>query len=127
MERTTKKKPKTAAVKFLEAWRALGIDGSEPETEYVFDSERHWRFDYAWPALKVAVEVHGFGFGHQAQQHLAADCEKARAAIEHGWVVLTFTTRCLGSKVKCEDAAHQVYGVIERRAESLVLRGKDGA
>ena len=27
--------------------------------EFSFHPERRWRFDYAWPALKVALEIHG--------------------------------------------------------------------
>ena len=37
----------------------------EPEPEFVFAPSigRNWRLDYAWPALKIALEIEGGGFG----------------------------------------------------------------
>ncbi len=31
----------------------------KPAREYRFHRERRWRFDFAWPDYKVAVEVEG--------------------------------------------------------------------
>lgn len=33
------------------------LDGAEQE--YQFDAVRGWRFDFAWPALRIAAEVDG--------------------------------------------------------------------
>lgn len=100
----------THAEKFALCWSVWGC--GEPEREYRFHATRRWRFDFAWPQVKVAVEVHGFGWGHQAQQHVSGDAEKARAAILCGWTVLTYTAKCLGSLELCREAVHEVESVI---------------
>ena len=84
------------------------------QKEHQFDNERKWRFDYAWPALLVAAEVIGFGYGHQAQQHMAADNEKLNEAVFQKWWVLRFDSRLLGSKQGVRDAVEQTAALICR-------------
>lgn len=65
-----------------------------PEREHLFHPARKWRFDCAWVAQKVAVEVHGGVFAHGRHVSGAgftADCEKTRAAVMLGWRLLPFT------------------------------------
>lgn len=81
--------------------------------EHVFDSAgRRWRFDFAWPEQRVAVEIDGFGYGHQAQKGMAEDNEKANAAVEQGWRVLRFNSRQLGSKQGVVDAVDMVARLV---------------
>lgn len=88
--------------------------------EYRFDETRAWRFDYAWPDQQLAVEIDGFGFGHQAQQRISQNNEKRNAAILAGWRVLVFDSRLLGSRQKVDDAVDLTakvlcgYGQFER-------------
>jgi very-short-patch-repair endonuclease len=66
------------------------------EHEYRFDPDRRWRFDFAWPALKIAVEIEGGQYvngRHQRAAGFAADCEKYNAAQLVGWRVFRFSTR----------------------------------
>lgn len=73
--------------------RAYGLP--EPERQYRFHPERRWRFDFAWPELKLAVEVDGVLWGeqggHQRPDDYADDCEKLNEATLLGWRVLRFT------------------------------------
>ncbi|MGI0119640.1 hypothetical protein [Zooshikella sp. RANM57] len=51
----------------LEATLELHIRGMKlpkPETEYIFHPSRCWRFDFAWPDRKLAVEVEGGGWSN---------------------------------------------------------------
>jgi len=98
------------AEKFAHVWDQDGIHPAEREV--VFDDTRKWRFDFAWPAVRVGVEIDGFGYGHQAQQCMAADNEKANAAIELGWKVLRFNSRQLGSKQGVVEAVELVNRVL---------------
>ena len=82
------------------------------QKEYEFSKYRKWRFDYAWEKLKIAVEIDGFGYGHQAQQRIAQNNEKRNAAVEAGWRVLVFDSRLLGSKQGVEDAVDQTVRLI---------------
>jgi very-short-patch-repair endonuclease len=77
--------------------------------EYEFDDERKWRWDFCWPDQRVAVEIDGFGFGHQAQQCMAQDNEKANAGVASGWRVFRYNSRQLGSKKGVSDAVEQVW------------------
>lgn len=90
-------------------WPNLWSDHKE---EFQFNCDRLWRFDFAWPCMKLAVEIDGFGWGHQAQQHLSAHNEKRNAAVEDGWRVLVFDSRLLGSRQKVSDAVEQVCHVL---------------
>ncbi len=69
--------------------------------EYVFHPSRKWRFDYAIPDLKIAVEYQGHGKmaggsghsgGHASVSGLANDAEKFNEAHRLGWRVLLFTS-----------------------------------
>lgn len=66
-----------------------------PELEYRFAPPRRWRFDYAWPALLVALEIEGgvwTGGRHTRGAGYSRDCEKYTEAALRGWRVLRVTT-----------------------------------
>jgi very-short-patch-repair endonuclease len=66
-----------------------------PETELRFDEVGKWRFDYAFPALMLAVEIDGgtwTGGRHTRGSGYAKDCTKRNTATLKGWRVLNFTT-----------------------------------
>jgi len=71
--------------------RELGIP--EPEREFRFCDDRKWRFDFAWPELKIAIEVEGGVFGTKDR---VGRCFRGKAgrhnrATVEGWRVLRFT------------------------------------
>lgn len=82
------------------------------EEEFGFDEDRKWRFDFAWPTVFLAVEIDGFGWGHQAQQNVSASNEKQNAAVAKGWKVLRFDSRMLGSLRGVEDAVELTAQVL---------------
>ena len=67
--------------------------------EFRFHEIRRWRFDYAIPEIKLAVEYNGHGgfigragaSGHSSIKGLTNDAEKMNSAIASGWRVLAFT------------------------------------
>ncbi len=78
--------------------RALGIEA--PQREYPFAPPRRWRFDFAWPDIKLAAEVEG-GI-HSRGRHVrasgfAADAEKYNHAALQWWTVLRFTSQSVRS------------------------------
>lgn len=73
----------------LAVWRADGIRGAVPE--HRFCPARKWRFDFAFPKHKLAVEVQGGtwnGGRHVRPLALRKEWEKLNAAAAAGWRVL---------------------------------------
>ena len=87
----------------------------EPVREHVFAKPRRWRFDFAWPSFKLAVEVEGaifVGGRHNRALGMMADMEKYNAAALLGWKVL----RVAGPHVKSGEALEWIEVALERRA-----------
>lgn len=77
-------------------WRAA--KGPELVTEHVFHLRRKWRFDYAHPASKVAIEIEGgiwSGGRHTRGKGYQEDCQKYNAAALLGWRVFRLTDRLM--------------------------------
>ena len=69
-----------------------------PEREYYFHPKRKFRFDFAFPAHKLAVEVEGGMYGrHQRVGGFEGDCLKYGEAAILGWRVIRVTTRMVMS------------------------------
>jgi hypothetical protein len=64
-----------------------------PESQYVFvDAAQRFvgYLDFAWPALRLAVEAEGFEFHSQRAEH-RRDCQRHNALAGRGWWLLRFT------------------------------------
>lgn len=88
--------------------KALSIDVVR---EYRFHEKRKWRFDFAIPALKIAVEIEGGTWGksrHTTGSGFEKDCEKYNSATEFGWRVLRYTSK----HVKSGEAINQLERMI---------------
>lgn len=64
------------------------------ETEYFFMHSRQWRFDYALPSLRIAIEYQGGIFmktksGHTNVRGQTRDWEKMNEAQIRGWLILS--------------------------------------
>jgi very-short-patch-repair endonuclease len=70
----------------------------EPVAEFRFHPERKWRFDYAWPDHRVALEVEGgawSGGRHTRGAGFIADLEKYNEANADGWNIIRVTPQQL--------------------------------
>lgn len=71
--------------------RAAGLP--LPVPEHRFHPTRRWRFDFAWPDAKLAVEIEGGTWSsgrHTRGPGFENDCEKQAEAVILGWSVLRF-------------------------------------
>lgn len=71
------------------AWFAA--HGLHPVAEHRFDEARKWRFDFAFPDKRVALEVQGglfTGGRHSRGPALLKEHEKLNAAACAGWRIL---------------------------------------
>ena len=67
---------------------------TDPFTQQTKD--RLWRFDFAWPDQKVALEIEGGAWvsgRHTRGAGFENDCEKYAAALLLGWKVIRVPTR----------------------------------
>lgn len=89
------------------------------EREYKFHPTRKWRFDYAWPKIKLAAEIEGGSWvagRHTRGAGFEADLIKYNSAAEAGWYVLRFTTGMVedGRALDHIIRAYQVHRVWSR-------------
>jgi very-short-patch-repair endonuclease len=74
--------------------RAVGL--IPPVGEHRFHPVRRWRFDWAWPAHKIALEVEGGVFiqgRHSRGVGMVKDMEKYNSAAELGWRIVRVTPK----------------------------------
>ena len=80
--------------------RAAGLP--EPVPEYRFHPHRKWRFDYAWPLHRLALEVDGGVWTqgrHTRGSGFLGDMLKFNNATLLGWRVLRYTPQQLGQAI----------------------------
>lgn len=94
--------PRTAArvgnVAFPTLCKAVGLP--TPEAEYRFDASRRWRFDWAWPDSKIALEQEGGVWiqgRHSRGAGMVKDFEKYNQAAVLGWRVFKATPKQIAS------------------------------
>ena len=90
------------------------VNGLTPDREYLFHPTRKWRFDFAFPKQKIAVEIEGvtggMGGRHQRRSGLEGDAYKYNAAVLLGWRVLRYTP----AMVTRGDAINDVLEMMSR-------------
>lgn len=83
-----------------------------PVREYKFHPTRRWKFDFAYPMLRLAIEIEGgiwVGGRHNTGKGYSADCEKYNNAALLGWSILRFTT----DMVKSGEALKMIESVLK--------------
>lgn len=91
---------------------------ADPVPEHHFHPERKWRFDLAWPAVKVAFEREGLAPGGKAGRHnrttgFVEDIEKYNAAQVLGWCVIRGT----GKQIENGYVVRQLIEALEVRQQ----------
>lgn len=88
-----------------------------PEREYKFHPERQWRFDFAFPDRKIAVEVEGGLFtngGHSRGAAYERNLEKYNAAAKMGWFVVRYSTDMVLAGTAIDDVLEMLNPNPER-------------
>jgi len=92
--------------------RAAGIHHVR---EHKFHPARKWRFDFALPESRIAVEVEGGVWSkgrHTRGSGFMADCDKYNTAAAMGWYVFRFPTEQVksGTAIQVIEDAHKRIG-----------------
>jgi very-short-patch-repair endonuclease len=80
-------------------WTWLALKGPRLEREYRFEPTRKWRFDFAHPLTRIAIEIEGGVWirgAHTRPVGFTSDCEKYNAATAAGWRIFRLTRDMLG-------------------------------
>lgn len=99
--------------RFLLYW--LAIEGQRLALEYRFSNERKWRFDFAHPDSKTAIEIEGghwSGGRHTRGSGFCKDCEKYNAAALDGWTVFRLTGQMITA-----NGLNSIKSYIERKVK----------
>lgn len=97
---------------FAALWKYEAAVFDAPVREYRFHPRRKWRFDFAFVAQRVAVEVDGGQWAAGGGRHNTDDDrEKMNAAAAMGWRVLHFSPRML--KRKPNDCIQRVIEALD--------------
>lgn len=91
--------------------RAAGLP--VPVPEHRFAPPRRWRFDWAWPDIRLALEVEGgvwTGGRHTRGAGFVKDMEKYNAATIAGWRVV----RCTPGDVRSCKVVGLLWSAVRR-------------
>ena len=108
----------TCPLSKLEATLSLLMQaaGFNPETEYRFHPPRRWRFDFAFPDQKIAIECEGGTWAngrHVRGAGFEKDAEKYNTAAIEGWMVLRFTSGMIKSGKALNQIEQALAAIIE--------------
>lgn len=84
-----------------------------PVEEFRFHPTRKWRFDFAWPERKIALEIEGGTWvagRHTRGKGYESDCQKYNEAAILGWLVIRATTNIVRKG--------EVIGTLQRAFEA---------
>lgn len=88
-----------------------------PRREFQFMPNRDFRLDYAWPPVKIAVEVNGMV--HRIKERFLRDTEKVAYALIHGWIVLPVS----GDDVRSGRGVSWLVTLMEQRGGGIPMKG----
>lgn len=84
------------------------LSAPRPLREHRWHPVRRWRFDFAWPLHRLAVEVEGAVWvrgRHTRGSGYIADAEKYNAATICGWRVLRYTPETIRTGAAAREVA----------------------
>lgn len=101
---------------FLQVARSAGLP--EPRRQFVVVlGGRQYRLDFAWPWLRLAVEIDGFQV-HGQPSALRADLRRQNRIVLDGWLILRFTW--------ADVVGHPADAVVPDLRAAFALRGGGG-
>jgi len=87
----------------------------------------NWRFDYAVPSLKMAIELQG-GIWNQPNAHLNDKyLEKMNAAAKDGWCVFYYTPKMVIKAGRKTGRVNTSYGTLKQDLMSLYSPERNSA
>jgi very-short-patch-repair endonuclease len=97
-----------------------------PIRQHKFHPERLWKFDFAWPKHKIAIELQGgiyVGGAHSRGAYQEGDYEKLNEAARLGWKVFQFGPSQVRRKKRTNASSKALtfmYDILREEAMPLV-------
>lgn len=111
-----KAKRESLELTFKQQLRAIGCV-EWFKCEYQFNPERKWRFDFAAPSMRLAIEVEGgttYGNSrHSYGKGFDDDAEKYNTASAMGWTLFRFSS----NMIKSGEAITFLEGYLDLRTD----------
>lgn len=104
---------------FLFQCRLLGI--AEPQRNWRFHETRRWEIDFAWPELRIGVEIQGgvwSGGKHGRGAGIVKDMQKHNALLDLKWRVWLYTP----GEVLRGEALQHVAPLVRSASKALMAR-----
>jgi hypothetical protein len=106
-----------------------------PVRQLKFHPSRQWRFDFAWPTQKIAIEIQGgifVGGAHSRGGYMEQSFEKTNEAARLGWKVFQFGPSQVRGKKRTNTsspALAYMYPLLKnvREVENLFSKTESGA
>lgn len=86
--------------------------------QHRFHPTRQWRFDFAHIPTLTAIEIQGFGEGHNSYDGMASDYAKHNEAIRFGWTILYLMSHDV-SEHKIKKTIRYVLSIICARPPAV--------
>lgn len=69
-----------------------------PQKEFHFSTSRQWRFDFAWPEVRIAIEIEGGISKYKPGRHIRPqgfqdDLDKYNTGTSYGWRIFRFSSK----------------------------------
>jgi len=97
-------------LKFIEAW-VKDYPMYRPVAQYRFHPSRMFRFDYCWVQKKTAIEIQGYGPGHNSLPGMTQDYDKLMEALLLNWRVIYITSMHL-SQTNLENTLDKIAQIL---------------
>lgn len=91
-----------------------------PVTQHRFHPSRKFRFDFAWPSAKIAVEVHGQGPGHFSLTGMTQDFDKHLEALALNWRIVYLTSKHLSPR-KIPDVCEKIAALLQVSRSNIYI------
>lgn len=99
------------------------LDGRTYYREFAFAEGRRWKFDCAFIAEKIAIEIDG-GQWQITGRDQTREAERSNAATLAGWLVLHFTSAMIDTDVAgCAELLRQAFAMREKYVPVLDEQG----
>lgn len=105
-----------------ELWTAAELTrlGIEPEErEHIFSGEGEWRTDFAWPSLKIALEVEGHGHSKWNRYH--GDVTKYNELAFNGYRLFRLTFKMINDGQPAVDFMERFAALIRREQDQRTI------